>query len=56
MYDREGNVMYAEHVATLAKKDAPKKGDTLSTADADYVLDTIVDDNGYAVRYVLRKT
>ena len=56
VYDREGNVKYAEYVALLAKKDAPNKGNTLTTADASFVLDTLVQDNGHAVRYVLRKT
>lgn len=63
-YDREGNVMYVEHVATINKVDAPAKGNTLVFIDSDglpvpgesYVLDTLIEDNGYSVRYVIRKT
>lgn len=64
MYDRDGNVLYVEHVGTFSKLDAPAKGDTLVFIDADgvpipgesYVLDTLGDDNGYSVRFVMRKT
>lgn len=55
MYDREGNVMYAEYVATINKIDSPAKGDTLSQNGENFVLEAALDDNGYNVRFVLRK-
>jgi hypothetical protein len=55
MYDREGNVMYAEFVATLNKVDAPVKGDTLVQGNDSFVLENQLDDNGYSVRFVLRR-
>jgi hypothetical protein len=64
MYDREGNLMYEQHVGTFNKADSPLKGDTLVFIDTDgnpiagesYILDALVEDNGYSARYVLRKT
>lgn len=55
MYDREGNLMYAEHVATINKQDAPAKGDTLVVAGEDFILDSLIEDNGYSARWMLRK-
>ena len=54
--DREGNVGYAEYVVTLLRTTTPGRGDTLVQGSESFVLELPLDDNGYTVRYILRKT
>lgn len=53
--DREGNVGYAEYVLTIAKTHAPMRGDPLVQNGEAFLLELPLDDNGYTVRYVLRR-
>ena len=64
MSDANGDVMYAENIGMFHADDAPRKGDSLVLIDADgspipgesYVLEMVVQDNGYSVKHILRKT
>jgi hypothetical protein len=61
--DGEGNVVVAQYVAGLDPALNPRVGDTLvyvdnigdPLPDESYVLDTPLSNNGYHVRFILRK-
>lgn len=56
MVDREGNVYVAQTVFTIDNDDTPAPGDAVTLAGVGYVLDTMVDTNGYSTRFIARKT
>lgn len=49
----EEDATFERSVATILKSLAPKKGDTLTHPDGSFVLDGMVTDNGYTVRYTV---
>lgn len=56
MNDREGNIYVATHVITVSNSHSPVPEDTLSVGTDSYVLETLIDDNGYSSRFIGRKT
>lgn len=55
MVDRHGNVFVAQHVITLAKNNSPAPGDSVLIGGVTYTLETMTDDNNFAVRFVALK-
>jgi hypothetical protein len=55
MTDREGNVFVATQVVTISKAHAPVADDSLVVGSETFVLETMIDDNGYSVRFIGRK-
>lgn len=55
MTDREGNMFVATQVATISNVHAPVADDALSIGSESFVLETLIDDNGYSSRFIARK-
>ncbi|MFZ9372245.1 MAG: hypothetical protein ACO25M_10280 [Limnohabitans sp.] len=55
MTDREGNMFVATFVATISKDHAPEPEDDLTVGSESFVLETLIDDNGYSARFIARK-
>lgn len=55
MTDREGNMFVATHVATVSNAHAPVADQTLVVGSETFVLETLIDDNGYSSRFIARK-
>jgi hypothetical protein len=51
-----GDVAYVRSVATILSSYNPKVGDALVHPDGGFVLDVLVDEDGYSRRYTLRPT
>lgn len=63
MVDRQGNLYIAQYVAKINVEDQPVPGDTFDlladdgvTATESFVLETLIDTNGYTSRFTARKT
>lgn len=55
MVDRQGNVYIAQFVAMINIEDAPVPGDVIVIDSVSYVLETLIDTNGYTSRFTARK-
>lgn len=55
MTDREGNMFVATQVVTISNAHAPVADDGLSIGSESFVLETLIDDNGYSSRFIARK-
>jgi len=55
MTDREGNMFVATYIATISKDHAAEPEDSLSVGTEDFVLETLIDDNGFSTRFIARK-
>lgn len=51
----DDNAVYTRSVATIDAVMTPKDGDTLSHPDGQFVLDSLLKNDGAKVRYILRK-
>lgn len=55
MTDREGNMFVATQVATISNTHVPIADQTLAVGAESFVLETLIDDNGYSSRFIARK-
>lgn len=55
MTDREGNMFVATQVVTISNVHAPVADQTLAIGAESFVLETLIDDNGYSSRFIARK-
>jgi hypothetical protein len=51
----DGELVVAQYVATFDASENAQVGDTFSDAGVNYKLDVLLDDDGYARRFVLLK-
>lgn len=56
MIDRQGNVYIAQYIVKINAEDLPVPGDALEVGSDSFVLETLVDTNGYTSRFTARKT
>ena len=56
MVDRQGNVYIAQYVALINVEDVPQPDDLIVIDSETFVLETLIDTNGYTSRFIARKT